>query len=152
MTGPATQPMVHWVDAYLSAAAAEQDAAANTLLAYARDLADFTGWLGTKGLHLATAMQGDVEAYLIRCEAAGLAKSTRARRLSAIRQLYRFAFDEGWRSDNPAIRLNGPARAASIRRCTSTTLSVPGSFCARPGPLRRIAGLSLRQPSSKAKR
>ncbi len=56
----------------------------------------------------ATATREDVEAYLIGCEAEGLSKATRARRLSSIRQLYRFAHDEGWRDDNPAIRIKGP--------------------------------------------
>jgi integrase/recombinase XerD len=51
-----------------------------------------------------------VEAYLVHCDAQGLAVSTRARRLSAIRQLYRFAFEEGWRADNPAIQIKGPGR------------------------------------------
>jgi integrase/recombinase XerD len=37
-----------------------------------------------------------------------LAKSTRARRLSSIKQIYRFAFEEGWREDNPAIQIAGP--------------------------------------------
>ncbi|MEY5038194.1 MAG: hypothetical protein RL472_1300, partial [Pseudomonadota bacterium] len=41
-------------------------------------------------------------------EAEGLSKATRARRLSSIRQLYRFAHEEGWRDDNPALRISGP--------------------------------------------
>jgi len=89
---------------------AERDAATNTQLAYARDLQDFAGWLLPQGLHFADVSQNHVEAYLIHCAAQGLAKSTRARRLSAIRQLFRFAFEEGWRSDNPAIRMKGPGK------------------------------------------
>lgn len=112
--GAAARPMAHWVSAFIEAAAAERDAAANTQLAYARDLADFTGWLAARGLHLANAAQADIEAYLIRCEAEGLSRATRARRLSAIRQLYRFAFEEGWRTENPAIRIAGPGRAARL--------------------------------------
>ncbi len=115
MTGDAAnRPMAHWVEAYLSAAAAEQDAATNTQLAYARDLRDFIDFLDARGLHFATAGQADISAYLIRCEAEGLASSTRARRLSAIRQLFRFAFEEGWRGDNPAIRLRGPGRDGKL--------------------------------------
>ena len=95
----ANQPMNHWVQSFIEAQAAELDAATNTQLAYARDLADFADWLEPKGLHFATATQDDAEGYLIDCEAQGLAKSTRARRLSAIKQLYRFAFEEGWRDD-----------------------------------------------------
>jgi integrase/recombinase XerD len=43
-----------------------------------------------------------------------MARSTRARRLSAIRQLYRFAYLEGWRSDDPAAQLKGPKKARSL--------------------------------------
>lgn len=110
MTTAATQPMAHWISAFIEAQAAELDAATNTQLAYARDLADFSAWLTGRGQHFSGVTQGDVEAYLIACEAQGLAKSTRARRLSAIRQLFRFAFEEGWRSDNPAIRMKGPGK------------------------------------------
>ncbi|MFT7060449.1 MAG: integrase/recombinase XerD, partial [Pseudorhodobacter sp.] len=55
-----------------------------------------------------------IETYLIFCEAQGLSKATRARRLSAIRQLFRFAFEEGWRDDNPGLRLKGPGRSARL--------------------------------------
>ena len=95
---------------FLEAQAAELGAAENTLAAYARDLADFDNWLADQGLAQDTAMQADVEAYLIHCDAQGLAKSTRARRLSAIKQLYRFTFEERLRDDNPAIRVRGPGR------------------------------------------
>jgi integrase/recombinase XerD len=99
-----------WIATFLEAAAAERGAARNTLLAYGRDLTDFDAWLGRRGSSLAAAGQGEVEAYLAACDAAGLSRATRARRLSAIRQLYRFAFEEGWRDSNPALRIRGPAR------------------------------------------
>ena len=110
MSHATTQPMLHWTQAFLEAQVAELDAATNTQLAYARDLADFSTWLTARKQHFGTLAQSDIEAYLIDCEADGLAKSTRARRLSAIRQLFRFAFEEGWRSDNPALRIKGPGK------------------------------------------
>lgn len=97
-----------WISAFLEAQAAELDAARNTRLAYGRDLADFMGWLARRGQAFISATREDVEAYLIACEAEGLSKATRARRLSSIRQLYRFGHGEGWRDDNPAIRIKGP--------------------------------------------
>jgi integrase/recombinase XerD len=103
-----------WISTFLEAQAAELDAAHNTRLAYGRDLMDFAGWLARQTRDFATATRADVEAYLIFCDAQGLSKATRARRLSAIRQLYRFAFDEGWRSDNPALRIKGPGRSAAL--------------------------------------
>jgi integrase/recombinase XerD len=109
----------HWLSAFLDAHAAELGAAQNTLAAYARDLGDFTDWLGDAGLGLARASQQDIESYLVHCDAQGLAKSTRARRLSAIKQLYRFTFDEGLRADNPAIRIKGPGRDKSLPKTLS---------------------------------
>lgn len=97
-----------WISTFLQAQAAEANAARNTLLAYGRDLKDFSGWAAHRGHDLASLPRAAVEDYLISCEAEGLSKSTRARRLSAIRQLYRFAHDEGWRPDNPALRIAGP--------------------------------------------
>ncbi len=107
-----------WISAFLEAQAAELGAATNTLLAYGRDLKDFADWLEGRS-DFAGAGRDDVEAYLIHCDAQGLAKSTRARRLSAIRQLYRFAFEEGWRTDNPAIQISGPGRDQRLPKVLS---------------------------------
>ena len=102
---------LHWIQAFLEAQAAELDAARNTQLAYARDLRDFSDWLDKRNSRLDIATRADIESYIVDCEAQGLASATRARRLSAIRQLYRFIFEEGWRDDNPAIRIKGPGRS-----------------------------------------
>ncbi|WP_412504573.1 site-specific tyrosine recombinase XerD [Roseovarius sp. SYSU LYC5161] len=115
----ANQPQAHWLQAFLEAQAAELDAAENTRMAYARDLTAFGDWLETRGGHFATATQAHVEDYLVASAAEGLAPATRARRLSAIKQLFRFAFDEGWRSDNPAIRIAGPGRTGHLPRSLS---------------------------------
>ena len=108
-----------WISTFLDAIAAEQGAARNTQAAYGRDLIDFAGWLDRRGSDFAVADRAAVEAYLIFCDAQGLSKATRARRLSSIRAMYRFAHDEGWRADNPAIRLKGPGRAQSLPQTLS---------------------------------
>jgi integrase/recombinase XerD len=108
--------MLRWISAFLDAQAAEKAAATNTRLAYGRDLKDFAGWLAARDDSLATVSREGVEAYLVGCEAAGLSRATRARRLSAIRQLMRFAVAEGWRADDPSLRIRGPARAVRLPR------------------------------------
>lgn len=108
-----------WISTFLEAAAAERDAARNTRLAYGRDLTDAMGWLARQGRDFASATREDVEAYIIACEAEGLSKSTRARRLSALRQLYRFAHEEGWRADNPALRIKGPGAVQRLPKTLS---------------------------------
>lgn len=108
MQAPASSDQ--WISNFLEAQAAELGAATNTQLAYGRDLKDFAGWIEHRKHDFSSADRDLVEAYLIDCDVQGLAKSTRARRLSAIKQIYRFAFEEGWRSDNPAIQIKGPGR------------------------------------------
>ena len=103
-----------WISTFLDARAADLGAARNTQLAYGRDLVDFADWLARRGETLAGAGRAAVEDYLVHCDAQGLSKATRARRLSSIRQLFRFAFEEGWRGDNPALRLTGPGRTQSL--------------------------------------
>lgn len=97
-----------WTDAFLDAIRAERDAAENTLLAYRRDLQDYAAHLAARGVSLAQATRADMEDYLAALGEAGLAPATRARRLSALRQLHRFAFEEGFRDSDPAATLEGP--------------------------------------------
>ncbi len=108
-----------WISTFLDARAAELGAARNTQLAYGRDLMDFAQWLSRRQQDFASAGREAVEDYLVQCDAQGLSKATRARRLSSIRQLFRFAFEEGWRKDNPALRLSGPGKAKSLPKTLS---------------------------------
>ncbi|MBK5926965.1 tyrosine recombinase [Rhodobaculum claviforme] len=119
MTAAAPTPTAEaarWISGFLEAQAAERDAARNTLLAYGRDLRDFADWLARRGTTLGHAGRPEIEAYLVACEAQGLARATRARRLSAIRQIYRFAWSEGWRDTDPAAELRGPGRPGRLPR------------------------------------
>ncbi|QFT72651.1 site-specific tyrosine recombinase XerD [Ruegeria sp. THAF33] len=119
MAIPATNEL--WISTFLQAQAAELGAATNTLLAYGRDLKDFASWLQHRGSGFDQADRDQIKAYLIDCQAQGLSRSTRARRLSAIKQLYRFAFEEGWSETNPAIQIKGPGRQKRLPK----TLDVP---------------------------
>ncbi len=116
-----TQADHRWISTFLDATAAEHNAARNTQLAYGRDLLAYAHWLAARKQTFATADRATVESYLIACQAEGLAQSTRARRLSAIRQLYRFAHDEGWRADNPALRITGPGASKHLPQTLSET-------------------------------
>jgi len=103
-----------WIEPFLEALGAERGAAANTLTAYRRDLEHFTGWLHGAGGDPERAGRPEIEGYLAALEGAGLSPATRARRLSAIRQFYRFALSEGWRADDPAARIDGPRQARKL--------------------------------------
>jgi len=103
-----------WVEAFLEMLSAERDAAANTLTAYAKDLEDADGFLRERALDLRTASAEDIEAYFLELGRRGLAPATAARRRSAIRQLYRFALGEGWRSDDPSARVDAPRQGRPL--------------------------------------
>ncbi|NPD13624.1 site-specific tyrosine recombinase XerD [Xinfangfangia sp. D13-10-4-6] len=115
----AQQTTWRWISTFLDAIAAETGAARNTSLAYGRDLKDFAEWAADRGHDIATLGREEVEAYLVFCDAQGLSKATRARRLSSLRQLFRFAFEEGWRKDNPALRISGPGKSQSLPKTLS---------------------------------
>lgn len=108
-----------WISNFLEAQAAELGAARNTQEAYGRDLKDFLSFLESRGAGFATADRAMVEDYLVQCEAIGLATATKARRLSSIKQLYRFAFEEELRKDNPAIQVRGPRKDKRLPKSLS---------------------------------
>lgn len=108
-----------WISGFLDAIASEQGAAENTQTSYGRDLKDAADWLDHRGLDFARAERADFEAYLTSLDDQGLAPSTRARRLSSLKQLYRFAYEEGWRDANPVVQIKGPARAQRLPKTMS---------------------------------
>lgn len=125
----------HLISAFLEAQAAEAGAARNTLLAYGRDLRDLSDWLARQRQgqgDLAGMTREMIEDYLAHCDAGGLSRATRARRLSAIRQFTGFALDEGWREDDPAQRIAGPGRARRLPKVLEQA-EIEAILAAAPG-------------------
>jgi integrase/recombinase XerD len=104
---------------FLDMLAAERGAAANTLSAYRRDLEDAADALRAAGSSLAAATTADLRACLARAAESGLKPTTTARRLSALRQFYRFLYSEGLRGDDPAAVLSGPRRGRGLPKVLS---------------------------------
>ena len=102
------------IELFLDMIAAERGASRNTLDAYRRDLADFSADLSRAGGSIAAADSDELRAHLGRLSKRGLAAASVARRLSAIRQLYRFLYSEGHRGDDPAAVIEGPKRGRSL--------------------------------------
>ncbi|MEQ9145686.1 MAG: site-specific tyrosine recombinase XerD [Parvibaculaceae bacterium] len=107
------------LEAFLEMLSAERGASKNTLDAYARDLRDFGGALVRRGVVFASFGTSDVRAYLSSMEAAGLAATTAARRLSAIRQFALFLMSENVRADDPCSIIEGPKLARSLPKTLS---------------------------------
>ncbi|WP_277751706.1 tyrosine recombinase [Oecophyllibacter saccharovorans] len=95
------------IEAFLEMLASERGAALRTRQAYRADLEDFARWLGPDSI--ARADTGQLRAYLAQRGREGLSVRTQARRLSALRQFYRFLLQENLRADNPVASQPMPA-------------------------------------------
>jgi integrase/recombinase XerD len=107
------------IELFLDMLAAERGAARNTLEAYNRDLADFSAHLAARKRAIASAQSEDVRAYLTGLAGRKFSPTSVARRLSAIRQLYRFLYLEGHRADDPAGAIEGPKRGRPLPKILS---------------------------------
>jgi integrase/recombinase XerD len=107
------------IELFLDMVAAERGGAKNTLAAYTRDLADFSAALAKSKRGTASASTEDLRGYLGALAKRGFAATSVARRLSAIRQLYRFLYAEGHRGDDPAAVIEGPKRGRALPKVLS---------------------------------
>ncbi len=97
--------------------AAERGAAENTLQSYRRDLEDFSDFLGRT--QVAKASADDVSSYMGDLTARGFAASSQARRLSALKQYFKFLYAEGARGDDPTRTLSSPKKRQSLPKVLS---------------------------------
>jgi integrase/recombinase XerD len=107
------------LEAFLEMLAAERGAAQNTLQAYRRDLEDFLAFLEHRAKSLAAVAPADIGAYLRVLSETGLAPASRARRLSAIRQLFKFLVAEGVMAEDPVLGFAGPKQGRPLPKTLS---------------------------------
>ena len=107
------------IDAFLEMMAAERGASDNTLAAYQRDLEGWDAALMKTKSSILTCGTGALEAILANWAKAGLAPSTAARKLSALKQFCLFAQMDGLRKDNPAHSLRGPKQGRGLPKILS---------------------------------
>jgi integrase/recombinase XerD len=99
--------------------AAERGAGENTLAAYRNDLDDLSAHLRAAKRAIADATTDDLRKFIASLHERGFKASSLARRLSAVRQLYRFLYAEGRRADDPAAVLEGPKRTRALPKVLS---------------------------------
>src|SRR3978361_2403123 len=112
-------PDAHLLALFLDMLAAEQGAGDNTLQAYRRDLTDFSEFLRHAGQTFAGADTQNMRDYLADLDSRGFKSSSAARRLSAMRHLFRFLLNERIRGDDPAAILSGPKRGRGLPKVLS---------------------------------
>ncbi len=107
------------LDSFLEMMSAERGAAANTLSSYDRDLNDLRDFLQQRKVPMSDAATSDLSAYLEHLSAQGFAASSQARRLSSMRQFYKFLYSEGLRGDDPTGILDAPRKGRSLPKTMS---------------------------------
>lgn len=117
---------------FLEMLSAEKGAATNTLQAYERDITSFNEHCGKSSVHAVD--HGDIRNYMGFLGEQGMRPSTMARRLSSLRQLFKFAYAEGIRSDNPCRGIDAPRQVKPLPRVLSVEeverlLSVSERLC-----------------------
>jgi len=110
----AVKQSAHLIEAFLDMMSAERGAGLNTLAAYRRDLVEFAG-----NADPASASREQLRAFLNRLSTSGMAASTQARKLSALRQFYGFLYAEGLRNDDPTQTIEAPRARRPLPKIVS---------------------------------
>ncbi len=109
----------HHIETFLEMLSAERGAAPNTIESYRRDLSDFSASISKSGKSVVEVGADDIRQYLGELVDQGLAASSTARKLSAVRQFFKFLYAEGVRSDNPATVIDRPRLARPLPKTLS---------------------------------
>lgn len=127
------------VEAFLEMMSAERGAAQNTLASYKRDLDDARAFMKRRGVALTEAASADLSAYLSDLAAQGFEASSQARRLSSLRQFYKFLYAENLRGDDPSGIIDAPKKNRPLPKILNEDtvgkmLSLAAEEAKRPGP------------------
>jgi integrase/recombinase XerD len=125
-----------FIEPFMEMLFAERGASANTAMAYRRDLRHFEAFLTSGDGRLEDCANDDLRRYMGAMERDGMAPRTAARRLSALRQFFRFLYAEGLRGDDPSSAIDAPRQGRSLPKIlieTEVDTLLAGAR-ARPGP------------------
>jgi integrase/recombinase XerD len=133
------------IEAFLEMLAAERGAAANTISGYRADLSDFAAHAARAGTTPVGADSRVIHAYIAGLADQGLSPRTQARRVSALRQFYRFLLAEALRPDNPTALLDSPrlARALPKHLTEAEVDALLAAAAAHPGRTGQVARAAL---------
>jgi len=133
------------IEAFIEMLSAERGAAENTLASYLHDLEDFARFCAAKSNRLIDVSVDDLRTYLAVLSNRDYAPSSQARKLSSLRQFYKFLYSEGIRSDDPAGSLESPRQTRPLPKVLSEkevdeliSLAEMEAASKKPGPLLRL--------------
>jgi integrase/recombinase XerD len=104
---------------FIEMMSAERGASLNTLEAYRRDIESYGAFVNGLRVSLQSATTDHIRQYLDYLHGQGMARTTAARRLSAVRQFHRFLYSEGLASENPSTVVRSPRKTNPLPRILS---------------------------------
>lgn len=107
------------IENFLEMMSAERGAAHNTLESYRRDLEACADVMSARGINMTEAKTDDIRHVLDGMANEGFAATSQARRLSAIRQFFRFLYSEGFRQDDPTGVIDAPKKQKPLPKIMS---------------------------------
>ena len=102
------------LNSFLEAMSSERNFSKNSLNAYKTDLLKFYAFQSSNRIDIKESTRPQIENFLKKEFDQGLATNTRARRLSSIKQFFKFLLDEGLKGHNPAIKIKSTTRKKSL--------------------------------------
>jgi integrase/recombinase XerD len=137
-------------EAFLEMMSAERGAAKNTLISYEKDLEELRSFLIERKVAMTSASSADLQAFLSHMAREGYKASSQARRLSAIRQFYKFLYAENIREDDPSGILDAPKKARALPKTLTESdtdrliaLAAEEARAEGPGRLEKLRMLAL---------
>ncbi len=109
-------PLPADAEEFLGALRSERGLSSNTVTAYRRDLRDYFEFLDDEG------SSGDVGGFVADLAHRGLARSTRARKLAAVRGYHRFLVVEGRVTEDPTVLIEAPRRSRTLPKALTIDL------------------------------
>ena len=107
------------IENFLEMLSVERAASNNTLSAYKRDLMDFYDFLKKRKIEIKTVDSGIIREYLNKINTSGIMNSTSARKLSSLRQFYKFLCQESIIPINPLNGIESPKLGRSLPKLIS---------------------------------
>ncbi len=107
------------IEAFIEMLSAERGAAENTLASYTKDIEDFSLYCSGKKVAIADVEIDTIRSYLTNLAQRGYAASSQARKLSSLRQLFKFLYSEGIRADDPSGPLDAPKQGRPLPKILS---------------------------------
>lgn len=114
MTTPEMLPVGDLIDRYITHLTVVRNASPATVRAYATDLAQYADWCERAGKHPQTLGYRDLRGYLAELDRARYARSTIARKLSALRAFHAFLSQQGLAPGSPAAVIATPRRQSRL--------------------------------------